>query len=204
LADDAFARPELIGEVLALFVSVGAQQLQYRRAAHRIHEVEDPVLHTDHRRQLGQDQLSHRHQVLLALQHARELRQVCLQPILLGVFFRGVAQITNHLIDVVLERCDLAERLHLNTACEVALGHRSGDFGDRAHLRGQIGGELVDVVGQVAPGSGGAWHVGLSAELSFATDLACHRGDLGGKRGQGVNHFIDRVRQRGDLAFRFH
>ena len=39
----------------------------------------------------------------------------------------------------------------------------------------RLRGELVDVVGQVAPGAGGAGHVGLAAELAFDADLAGHR-----------------------------
>ena len=83
---------------------------------------------------------------------------------------------------------------------QVALGHRGGDLGDGAHLGGEVGGELVDVVGQVAPGAGRAGHVGLAAELALDADLAGHRGDLVGEGGQGVDHVVDGVGQLGDLA----
>ena len=52
-------------------------------------------------------------------------------------------------------------------AGEVALGDGRRDFGDGADLRGEIGGEAVDVVGQVAPGARGAGDVRLPAELAL-------------------------------------
>ena len=90
--------------------------------------------------------------------------------------------------------------LDLDRAGEVALGHGGGDLGDGAHLGGQVGGELVDVVGQVLPGAGGARHAGLAAQLALDADLARHRGHLVGEGRQGVDHAVDRVGQVGDLA----
>ena len=147
----------------------------------------------DHRRELAEDQLRHGLQVLLPLHHPRELGEVRLQPVLLRVARRGLAQVADHLVDVVLERGQLALRLHGDVAGEVALGHGRGDVGDGAHLRGEVRGELVDVVRQIAPRSRGARHVGLAAELSFDTDFAGHRGDLVGERRQRVDHVVDRV-----------
>jgi hypothetical protein len=45
------------------------------------------------------------------LHHARELRQVRLQPILLLVAFRRLAQVADHLVDVLLELIELTLRL---------------------------------------------------------------------------------------------
>src|SRR5689334_24812724 len=45
------------------------------------------------------------------------------------------------------------------------------DLRDVAQLNGEVGGEAVDVVGQVFPGSGNALHRGLAAQLSFGADL---------------------------------
>ena len=86
---------------------------------------------------------------------------------------------------------------------QVALGHGRGDFGDGTHLVGQVGGQLVHVVGQVFPGTGGPGHLGLAAQLAFDTHLAGHRGHLIGERGQGFDHAVDRVGQFGDFALSF-
>ena len=139
-------------------------------------------------------------QVALALQHAREAREIGLQPVLLGVLQRLILQVADHLVDVVLERGDLAGRLHADRARQVALGHRGRHFGDGAHLGGQVGGELVDVVGEVAPQAGRARHARLAAELALDAHLARHVGHLVGEGRQRLDHAVDGVGQRGDLA----
>ena len=90
-------------------------------------------------------------QVALALQLPADAREVALQPVLLGVDLGGRPQVRDHLVDVVLELRDLALRLDVDRPGQVAAGHRGGDLGDRAHLGGQVAGELVDVLGQVPP-----------------------------------------------------
>jgi hypothetical protein len=126
--------------------------------------------------------------------------EVGLEPILLGILQRLLLQVADHLVDVVLERGHFARRLDRDRAGEVALGHRGRDVGDRAHLVGQVGGELVDVVGQVAPQAGGAGHARLAAELAFDADLAGHVGDLVAEGRQRLDHEVDGLGQRGDLA----
>ena len=64
-------------------------------------------------------------------------------------------------------------------------------------------GQLIHVVRQGLPGPGGARHAGLASELPFNADFPCHRGHLVSERGQRVDHAVDRVGQRGDLALRF-
>ena len=85
---------------------------------------------------------------------------------------------------------------------QVALGHRGGHLGDRAHLRGQVAGELVDVLGEVAPRAGHALDAGLTAELALGADLARDARDLVGERGQLVDHDVDRLLELEDLALR--
>ena len=87
---------------------------------------------------------------------------------------RRVLQVADHLVDVVLQSGDFALRIDLNRTRQIAFRHRRRDVGDRAHLRRQIRGELIDVVGQVAPRAGRAGHVGLAAEFSFDTHFARH------------------------------
>ena len=167
LAHQPLAQPELVGDVLAVLVGVAREQLEHGVVAGGVHHVEDAVLRGDQRGQVGEDELRHRRQVALALQHAAELGQVGLEPVLLHVLPRGVAQVADHLVDVVLELRHLALRLDRDGPGEVALGHRRGHVGDGAHLGGQVGGELVHVVGEVAPDAGGARHAGLAAQLAF-------------------------------------
>ena len=49
-------------------------------------------------------------EVALALEHAREALEVGLQPVLLDVLARRLAQVADHLVELVLEDRDLAAR----------------------------------------------------------------------------------------------
>ena len=85
-------RPSPSAEPLGLVRAAGVAGQQPRaRAARRdvLHLVERALLRVDERRQLGQQHAADRHQVALALQHARELGQVRLQPVLFLVALRG-------------------------------------------------------------------------------------------------------------------
>src|SRR4030095_2890642 len=113
---------------------------------------------------------------------------------------RGSAQILDHRVDVVFELHDLAARVHLNFTREVALGDRGGDIGDGADLGRQVGGEKIDVVGQVFANPAGAGNVCLAAQSSFDTHFARDRGDLLGKDRQRAGHAVDSFRQGGDFA----
>ena len=81
------------------------------------------------------------------------------------------AQRVGHVVDGLGERGDLALRLDHELLLEVAVGDRGHDLDDAAHLRGQVAGHEVDVVGEVLPGAGDARHLGLAAELAFGADL---------------------------------
>ena len=149
---------------------------------------------------LAHDQLGHRRQVALTLEHARDPGQVGLQPILLGVALGRLAQVGDHLVDVVLELGDLALGLDRDRSRQVALGDRGGDLGDRPDLRGQVPGQLIDVLGQPAPRAGDALDLGLATELALGADLARDAGDLGRERGQLRDHAVDRLLELEDLA----
>jgi len=133
-----------------------------------------------------------------------KLGEVGLQPVLLGIHLGGEAQVADHGVDIVLEFGDFAARVDLDRARQVALGHSGRHFGDRAHLRGQVGGKQVDVAGEVLPGAGSAGHVGLAAQPSLDADFAGHAGDLVGEGGQRLRHVVDGVGKRRHFAFRFH
>src|SRR5690606_32651585 len=76
--------------------------------------------------------------------------------------------------------------------------------GDVAHLAGQVGRHRVDVVGQVLPGAGDAWHRRLAPQLALGADLARHAGDFGGEAVELVHHRVDGVLELGDLATHVH
>src|SRR5439155_4810365 len=70
-------------------------------------------------------------------------------------------ELVDHRVDGVLQLGHLAAGLDRDLLGQVAPGHGGGDLGDVADLAGQVGGQLVDVVGQVLPGPADALHVGL-------------------------------------------
>ncbi len=205
LSDQTLAEAELIGQMLAIVEGVACGQIENGVSVLvLIGDVEHAVLRVHQRGKFGQHHVRHGGQVAFALQHAREPGEVGLKPVLLGVLQRLILQIPDHLVDVVLQRGHFARGLHGDGPSQVALGHGGGHFGDGAHLVGQVRGELVHVVGQVAPQAGGARHAGLAAELAFDTHFAGHVRHLVGEGGQRIDHVIDGVGERGDFAFRLH
>ncbi len=206
LADEAFAELEPVVDILAFLVGVAGEHLQVRLIGLRraVHHVEDRLLGGDHGGQFRQNEAADREQIFLALQHSAEFGEVGLEPVLLRVFERGFAEVSDHFVDVVLEGGDFALGGDGDGTSQVALGDGGGHFGDGADLRRQIRGELVHVVGQVAPGSGCAGHGGLPAQFSFDAHFAGHGGHLIGERRKRVDHAVDRVGELGDFAFGFH
>src|SRR5207245_6939033 len=83
-------------------------------------------------------------------------------------------------------------------------GDGLGDVGDVADLRGQVAGHRVDVVGEVLPGAGDLFDVGLTAELALGADLARDTRDLGGEGAQLIDHAVDGVLEVEDLAADVH
>src|SRR5205814_5842798 len=138
-------------------------------------------------------------EVALALEHAAELGEVGLEPVLFGVLLRRVTQVADHFVDRVFQGRHFAEGLDGDGPRQVALGDGGGDFGDGPDLRGEVGGKQVDVAGQVLPRAGGTGNVGLAAEPALDADLARDRRDLVGEGGERVGHVVDRLGERGDL-----
>ena len=170
------------------------------RLGRRLGEEERPVLGVHHRRDLAHDQLGHRGEVALALEHPGDARQVGLQPVLLGVALGGLAQVGDHLVDVVLELGHLALSLDRDRPGQVALGHRGRHLGDRAELGGQGDRQLVDVLGQPPPRAGHALDLGLAAQLALGADLAGDAGHLGREARQLRDHPVQRLLELEDLA----
>src|SRR5207248_2643721 len=142
---------------------------------------------------LGEDQVRDGAQVALALQHPGVLGDVGLEPVLLHVFLGRLFEVADHLVDLAAQQGHLPAGLDPDRSGEIALGDRRGYFGDRPHLAGQVGGQLVDVVGQVLPGAGGARGARLATQLAFGTDLTGHAGDFRGEGIQLIDHDVNRV-----------
>ncbi|ABS26438.1 hypothetical protein Anae109_2236 [Anaeromyxobacter sp. Fw109-5] len=187
-AAEAVARDEVQGRSAALVVAV--------------HQEEGAVRGVHERRELRDDRLGHGDDVPLPLHHVGEVREVRLEPVLLGVLLRRLLQGGDHLVDVVLQGGHLALRLDRDGAGEIALRHRRRDLRDGAHLRGEVPGELVHVVREVAPGARGAGHLRLTAELPLDADLSRDPGHLVREDAEGVGHRVDGLGEGGHLALR--
>ena len=185
-------------------IGVAGQQHQLRFFLSRIEQVEHRLLGIHHRREFRENQPTDRQQILLALKHAAELGQVRLQPVLLAVLERRVLQVANHLVDVVFERGDFALCFDRDESREIALRNGRGDFGNGTHLRRQIRGELIHVIRERLPSTGGTRHARLTTQSPLHTHFAGHRRHLIGERGERLDHAVDRVGERGDFALRFH
>src|SRR5439155_66099 len=117
-----------------------------------------------------------------------------------GDFRSERVELVDHDVDRVLQFEDLALDLDRDLLGEVALLNGRGDLSDVANLGGQIGRQLVDVVGEILPGARRTQHICLATQASLGADLASHPGDLAGKGVQLVDHAVDRVLQIEDLA----
>src|SRR5206468_853688 len=115
--------------------------------------------------------------------------------------FRGEGvELIDHDVDRVLQFEDLALDLDRDLLGEVALLNGRGDLGNVANLRRQVGGQLVDVVGEILPGAGRTQDIRLSAQAALGADLASDARDFGGEGVELIDHDVDGVLQLGDLA----
>ncbi|MGX1515896.1 hypothetical protein RKD44_007184 [Streptomyces collinus] len=202
LADQGAAEGDASGSGGVLRVAVGADEPQLGTGVAVLGQVEGAVLGRHQRHQLVHDQLGDDGQVAVALHQAGDTGEVGLEPVLLLVGPRGLAQGLHHGVDVVPQLGDLAGRLHGDRAGQVALGDGGGDLGDRADLAGEVAGQFVDVLREALPGAGDALHLGLAAEPALGADLPGHAGDLVGEGGELVDHRVDRRLEFEDLAAR--
>src|SRR5271157_3597785 len=199
LADDTLAEPDTVR--LAGPLGIAGQQPQRGLLAIADgHLVNGPLLSLHKRHQIGQERLRDGEEVALALEHAGEAGDVGLQPVLLLVALGGLAQVGDHGVDVVLQLGHLALGIDLDRASQVTLSHRGRHLGDGADLGGEIAGEQIHVVGEIAPRAGRAGDAGLTAESPFHTDLARDTDHLLGEGRQRVGHVVDGLGERGDLA----
>src|SRR5207237_9193002 len=83
---------------------------------------------------------------------------------------------------------------------QVAVGDRRRHLGDVAHLRRQVRGHLVDVVGQVLPRAGDALDARLAAELALGAHLARDARRLVCERRELVDHRVYGLADPAELA----
>ncbi len=204
LPDEGLPEAVRRGETLPPAEAVAGDQAERGLSVRvRLRHVERAVVSVHERRELRHDELGDGDDAPLTLHHAREPSEVRLQPVLLLVLVGRVLQIADHLVDVVFERGNLSLRLDHDRARQVTLRHGGGDLRDRAHLRGEVPGELIHVVGEIAPGTRRAGDLRLPAELSFEPDLARDRRHLVGEDAQRVGHVVDRLGEGGHFPLRF-
>src|SRR5205823_1082281 len=83
---------------------------------------------------------------------------------------KGV-ELVHHRVHGVLAFQTLSRAIDGDLLGQVAAGHGDSNVGDVAHLRGQVAGHRVDVVGEIFPGAGHARNHGLAAELAVGADF---------------------------------
>src|SRR5205085_1286701 len=89
--------------------------------------------------------------------------------------FRGErTELVHHRVDRVLQFQDFAADIDGDFLRQVTIRDWASDFGDVAHLAGEIAGHKVHRVGEIFPGSGDTAHVRLTAEFSFRTHFTRH------------------------------
>jgi hypothetical protein len=181
---------------------VARDQIEAERPVNDIADVERTAMCVHQRYQLGHDELGDGRDVALALQHRSKAGQVRLVPVLFGALARRVAQVLNHFVDVARQLADFAARFDLDRARKVALRNGGRDFGDRANLVGELGCELVHVVGEIAPQTRRAGNGRLAAEASFEADFTRNRRHLIGKGRERIDHPVDRLGELRDFTAR--
>ena len=116
--------------------------------------------------------------------------------------FRSEAvELINHRVDCVFQLQNFATYVDCDLLGEIASRNSCGDFSDIADLTGEVRGHRVDVVGEILPCTSDTADLRLSAELALRPDLARHTRDFRGEAVQLIDHRIDSVFQRKNLAF---
>ncbi len=112
--EQALAEQDLGRRRRCQLARIRREEAQLRRLGVDVRQVEHAALDTDERGELGEDHPTDHLDVALALEHSPEAGDVRLEPVDLLVALRRLAQVANHLVDVVLEELDLALRVNLD------------------------------------------------------------------------------------------
>ena len=116
--------------------------------------------------------------------------------------FRGKgAELLHHGVHGFLELKDLAADVDGDFLRQVAVGHGDGHFGDAANLVGEVGGHLVDAVGQFPPHPRNAFHLRLPAQFAGGAYFAGDAGDFRGEDRELLDHAVDELCRAEEFAF---
>src|SRR5205823_6417718 len=96
-------------------------------------------------------------------------------------------------VDGVLQLQNFAAHIDGDLLRKVSIRDGGSDFSNVADLAGQITSHEVDVVREILPGSGHAFHVRLPAEAALGPYLARHAGHFGGEGAELIHHRVDGV-----------
>ncbi len=118
-----------------------------------------------------------------------------------GHFGGEGVQRVHHRVDGVFHLQHFALGVDGDLLGEVASRDGGRHFGDVAHLRREVIGELVHVVGEVAPDAGRVGNGGLSTELSVGAYFLGDAGNLGRERAQLIDHRVDGRADAQELSF---
>ena len=127
----------------------------------------------------------------MTLEPKREVGEVGLEPVLLGVLRGRGLEAADHGVDGLFQFQNFALGIDRDFLLEVALGHGGGDGGDVADLVGEVGRHAIDIVGQFLPGAGHALDLSLAAELALGADLARHARHLAREHAELIDHRVD-------------
>ena len=109
-------------------------------------------------------------------------------------------QLVDHRVDGFLELQDLAAHVDGDLLRKVAVGDRDGDFGDVAHLPGQVARHRVDAFDEVLPNPGDLAHLRLTAQLPVRADFAGDARHFRGEHAQLLDHRVDDLRRAKELS----
>src|SRR5206468_2122424 len=117
-----------------------------------------------------------------------------------GDFGSERGELVHHGVDGVFQLEHFAFDVDGDLLREISARDLRGALPVFSDLVGEVVRHEVDVVGQVFPGTGDAFHLRLAAEFSFSTDFAGDAGDFGSERGELVHHGVDGVFQLENFA----
>src|SRR5262249_43973045 len=103
-----------------------------------------------------------------------------------------------------LQLQDFAAHVNGDLTREVPTGDGRGDFGNVAHLGGEVARHRIDVVGEVLPSPSYARHLRLAAEFAVGAHFTGHAGHFPGKGVELIHHGVQGVLQLQDLALDIH
>ena len=111
------------------------------------------------------------------------------------------SKLIDHHIDCVLQLKELAFHINRDFLGQIAGRDGCGYGGDIAHLIRQITGHQIDVLRQILPCAGNAFHIGLAPEFAFCPYFPSNPCNLRCKGAELVYHRVDDFCSSQKVAF---